>query len=141
MRFFSSLAVLSLAALGLGKPLDTTAGASLDASLQVRHSPCLNHDDVDKLVNAYTRIISNWNEADAKYLASNFRDTSDSINILAGIPLGSATFPTKDAFLEHMRTNVRSPPISSLPQPPSVLAAPSLAIHFPSVFLSPPFYL
>jgi hypothetical protein len=105
MRFFTSLAVLSLAAVGLASPVDT------DAVLDARGSPCLNSGDVDKLVDTYQRIISNWNDADAKYLADNFRDTSDSINILAGIPLGSDTFPNKAAFLNHMQTNVR-PPLS-----------------------------
>jgi hypothetical protein len=62
---------------------------------------------VEELVDAYDRIISAWNDADAVYLADEFRDTSDSINILAGIPLGSATFPTKDAFLYHMQTQAR----------------------------------
>jgi hypothetical protein len=70
-------------------------------------TPCLLPHDVEELVDAYDRIISAWNDADAVYLADEFRDTSDSINILAGIPLGSATFPTKDAFLYHMQTQAR----------------------------------
>ena len=110
MRFFTSLAVLSLAAVGLASPVDT------DAAIDARHSPCLNSGDIDKLVDAYKRIISNWNDADAKYLADNFRDTSDSINILAGIPLGSDTFPNKAAFLNHMQTNVRPPSLFNHPQ-------------------------
>ena len=117
--FFKPLALLSLTALGLATPLDHTGTA-----LEIRHSPCLNHGDVDKLVDAYKRIISNWNDADAKYLASDFRDTSDSINILAGIPLGSATFPSKDAFLEHMHTNVRFSPKAQPPNPPPTLFIP-----------------
>ncbi|KAL2255535.1 hypothetical protein VTK26DRAFT_3176 [Humicola hyalothermophila] len=95
MRFIPSLTVLSLAALGLASPLDAlttpvdtapvenVAGAipALGGVLQTRHSPCLGHEDVDMLVDAYVRIISDWNEADAKYLASNFRDTVRSWNI------------------------------------------------------------
>ncbi|KAK4096170.1 hypothetical protein N658DRAFT_436669, partial [Parathielavia hyrcaniae] len=62
---------------------------------------CLHPSAVDKLVAAYVRIISGWNDTDAKYLADSFRDTSDSINILAGYPLGKPTFPTKKAFIDH----------------------------------------
>jgi hypothetical protein len=77
-----------------------------------RHAPCLYPGAVDTLVNAYVRMISKWNDTDAKYLADNFVDTSDSINILAGIPLGSPTFPTKQAFIDHQHTQVSpSPPI------------------------------
>ena len=72
-----------------------------------RHTPCLHSEDVDTLVDAYVRMLSKWNDADAKYLADDLVDTSDSINILAGIPLGSATFPTKQAFIDHQHTQVR----------------------------------
>lgn len=71
-----------------------------------RHTPCLHPDDVDVLINAYVRMLSKWNDTDAKYLADSFRDTSDSINILAGIPLGNPTFPTKQAFIDHQHTQV-----------------------------------
>ena len=80
-----------------------------------RHTPCLHPDDVDVLVNAYVRMLSKWNDTDAKYLADSFRDSSDSINILAGIPLGSPTFPTKQAFIDHQHTQVRPPRPSSFP--------------------------
>jgi len=77
----------------------------------VRHDTCLHPDDVETLVAAYVRILSNWNDDDAKYLADNFVDTSDSINILAGIPLGSPTFPTKEAFIEHQHTQPDNLPL------------------------------
>jgi hypothetical protein len=73
-----------------------------------RHTGCLHPEDVDTLVDAYVRMLSKWNDTDAKYLADDgFVDTSDSINILAGIPLGSPTFPTKQAFIDHQHTQVR----------------------------------
>lgn len=82
-----------------------------------RHTPCLHGDDVDTLVAAYTRMLSSWNDTDAKYLADNFVDYSDSINILAGIPLGSPSFPTKEAFIEHQHTQVSRGPASDVPSP------------------------
>ncbi len=75
----------------------------------VRHTPCLHSDDVDVLVDAYQRMLSKWNDTDAKYLADSFRDSSDSINILAGFDLGKPTFPTKQAFIDHQHTQVRAP--------------------------------
>jgi hypothetical protein len=84
-----------------------------------RHSPCLYPDAVDTLVNAYVRMLSKWNDTDAKYLADGFVDTSDSINILAGIPLGSPTFPTKQAFIDHQHTQVSPSAPSHLPIHPS----------------------
>ncbi len=88
---------------GKGKSEGKGKGKCNDA----RHTPCLHTDDVDVLVDAYVRILSKWNDTDAKYLADSFRDTSDSINILAGIPLGSPTFPTKQAFIDHQHKQVR----------------------------------
>ncbi|KAK4214623.1 hypothetical protein QBC37DRAFT_461259 [Rhypophila decipiens] len=63
---------------------------------------CLCQADADKLTAAYLRMIGGWNDADAKYLSdSGFKDMSDSINILAGVPLGTVIFPTKQAFIDH----------------------------------------
>ncbi|KAK4119574.1 hypothetical protein N657DRAFT_581440, partial [Parathielavia appendiculata] len=72
---------------------------------------CLNPNSANDLVAAYVRMISGWNDADAKYLADDFRDTSDSINILAGIPLGGPTFPTKQAFIDHQHTQPDNLPL------------------------------
>lgn len=175
MRFTSSLAIISLASLGLATPFETNnlasgtgvtnsagnqvnaAGSARDLNLrdaeykrrvstdaglharnvvsresedntynghggednshvkskdkgkchEAQHTPCLNEDDTDTLVKAYVRMISNWNDADAKYLAEDFVDRSDSINSLARIPLGSPTFPSKQAFIDHQHTQVR----------------------------------
>lgn len=71
---------------------------------------CLYQADADKLTDAYLRMIGGWNDADAKYLSdSGFKDTSDSINILAGVPLGAVVFPTKQSFIDHQHVAVRSP--------------------------------
>ncbi|KAK5071453.1 hypothetical protein LTS08_004804 [Lithohypha guttulata] len=60
---------------------------------------CLTSSDATTLVNGFQSLISNYTLATAEKLLSNdFTDTSDSINILAGYPLGSTTFPSKAAF-------------------------------------------
>jgi hypothetical protein len=138
MRFFSSLTLLSLATLGLATPTSEAitrrqekAGAEshgilgglsrrsdrkTDIGKYKRNSGlCLCQDDIDTLVDAYRRMLSRWDDTDAKYLADTFVDTSDSINILAGIPLGSPTFPSKEAFIDHQHVQVTSSPSSQLP--------------------------
>ncbi len=107
---------------GKGKPKGKgkSEGKGKAKCNDARHTPCLHSDDVDVLVDAYVRILSNWNDTDAKYLADSFRDTSDSINILAGISLGSATFPTKQAFIDHQHTQVRL-------NLPNILTSPSIS--------------
>ena len=100
---------------GKGKSEGKGKGKCNDA----RHTPCLHTDEVDVLVDAYVRMLSKWNDTDAKFLADSFRDTSDSINILAGVPLGSPTFPTKQAFIDHQHTQVR-PNLPNLLTPPAV---------------------
>ncbi|KAK0658685.1 hypothetical protein QBC41DRAFT_55316 [Cercophora samala] len=62
---------------------------------------CLSSEAAEVIVDAYVRMISKWNDEDAYYLSESFYDTSDSINSLAGIPLGTVTFPSKEAFIEH----------------------------------------
>lgn len=60
---------------------------------------CLSNADATSLVNSFQSLISNYTTATAeKVLSSDFTDTSDSINSLAGYPLGSTTFPSKAAF-------------------------------------------
>ncbi|KAK3998082.1 hypothetical protein QBC44DRAFT_313844 [Cladorrhinum sp. PSN332] len=118
MRFFTSLSLLSLS-IGL-----TTAAAVVTPNTDIssRGFPfpgvknskrsCLRHSDVDTLVDAYVRMITKWNDADAVYLASDFIDSSDSINQLAGIPLGTPTFPSKAAFIEHQHVQPDNLPIT-----------------------------
>jgi hypothetical protein len=52
-----------------------------------------------KLVNNFALLLTDYTTANADAtLASDFTDTSDSINFLGGYPLGSVTFPSKAAF-------------------------------------------
>lgn len=60
---------------------------------------CLPNGVATQIIDGFLSLISAYNNDVAdSLLADNFQDTSDSINYLAGIPLGSTTFPTKSAF-------------------------------------------
>ncbi|KAK3305183.1 uncharacterized protein B0T15DRAFT_484880 [Chaetomium strumarium] len=135
MRFLPSLTLLSAAGLGLATPTSEAItrrqdeagsdvhdvlgglnrrghGKSSNGRDKPKPGTCLHQGDVDTLVDAYRRMLSGWNDADAKYLADTFVDTSDSINILAGIPLGSPTFPSKEAFIEHQHVQPDNLPLT-----------------------------
>jgi hypothetical protein len=61
---------------------------------------CLTNATASYLSNGYGQLLSAYTNATANSLLSaDFSDTSDSINWLAGIPLGGATFGTKAAFI------------------------------------------
>jgi hypothetical protein len=67
---------------------------------------CLNGNDVNFIVGIYQKLIENYTAADAEaYVASNFVEYSDSINMFAGIPLGNPTFPSKGAFMAAQAAN------------------------------------
>ncbi|KAK3395134.1 hypothetical protein B0H63DRAFT_64418 [Podospora didyma] len=127
MRFII-LAILSLAAIISAAALAPAAhepgephfyASAEPRGQQLEERSCLCTSDVDSLLGAYVRILSKWNAtADAKYIASNFKDTSDSINILAGIPLGTVTFPSRDAFLYHENTAPDNLPIKIVSKGP-----------------------
>ncbi|KAK7949246.1 uncharacterized protein PG986_010132 [Apiospora aurea] len=64
-----------------------------------RGGKCLTQPAVKEITDNYAQVIGNYTEALAdKFIADDFTDTSDSINVLAQQPLGSATFPSKAAF-------------------------------------------
>ncbi|EXJ76145.1 uncharacterized protein A1O5_00653 [Cladophialophora psammophila CBS 110553] len=60
---------------------------------------CLSTAAATNVVNGFASLLTAYSNATAEsLLASDFTDTSDSINFLAGNPLGSTTFPSKLAF-------------------------------------------
>lgn len=74
---------------------------------------CLSDDKAQEFVDAFKDLLEHTSypggqlgpagsgyhfNVSAKYLSPNFTDYSDSINWMAGIPLGSVTFPSRDAF-------------------------------------------
>lgn len=106
MHFFSLTLLLSTA-LGasltprVGPRGESTSCRPLEAASQT----------VTALVNDYSQLIGNYTDAlGERFLAdSGFSDTSDSINALAGIPLGSTTFANKTAFLANQATQAAIP--------------------------------
>ncbi|KAJ4403854.1 hypothetical protein N0V82_010588 [Gnomoniopsis sp. IMI 355080] len=90
-----------------------TLGASL--ALHGRDNHCAplytNNVTVNTLVNDYAQLIGNYTPALGQRFLSNssFTDTSDSINALANLPLGSTTFPSKAAFLANQATQPKVP--------------------------------
>lgn len=66
---------------------------------------------VNTLVNDYAQLIGNYTPALGQSFLSDtgFTDTSDSINALANLTLGSTTFPSKAAFLANQATQPKIP--------------------------------
>ncbi|OQV06181.1 hypothetical protein CLAIMM_10793 [Cladophialophora immunda] len=66
---------------------------------------CLSTAAASSVVNGFASLLTAYSNATANsLLASDFSDTSDSINFLAGNPLGSVTFPSKLAFEQGQGT-------------------------------------
>lgn len=107
MRFLT-LALLAPAALSasLAAPPDKNVEGQ-------QHCPPLetNPTTVTTLVNNYAQLIGNYTPAlGQRFLAdTGFTDTSDSINALANLTLGSTTFNSKAAFLANQATQPRVP--------------------------------
>lgn len=63
------------------------------------YGKCLDRRAVNETKTNYAEVIGNYTpELADRFLSDAFQDTSDSINVLAGNPLGSVTFPNKAAF-------------------------------------------
>lgn len=65
---------------------------------------CLSDSQAGQIVNAFESILTNPNRQQANktaqaLIANNYQEISDSINSLAGFPLGSVTFNGKTAFI------------------------------------------
>lgn len=108
MRFDSIFLFISTAvssSLGNGRSPGPSGGL-LSCSRALEHNP----KTVAVLVDNYAEVIGNYSEALAQsFLFEDFKDISDSINILAGIPLGSVTFPSKQAFMASQATQPKIP--------------------------------
>lgn len=109
MHLLSSLALLTTAFTALTSAVALPQSESdLIESRTYGFDKCLREEDANTLRDAYVRIISAWNPADAKYLTDDFKDTSGSINIFIGKPLDGSvpTFGSKAEFVEHMTVQV-----------------------------------
>jgi len=90
MRASSILGALLLPALSFAAPAPSKDG----------YFQCLSAGDAAYLVSGFASLLTDFQASVANaILADDFTDTSDSINFLAGIPLGSVTFPSKAAFI------------------------------------------
>jgi len=63
-------------------------------------SPCLTSTSVKQVISDYSSLIGAYNDKLAdRILHPGFTDSSDSINVFIGKPLGSVTFPSKQDFM------------------------------------------
>lgn len=86
-----------IAALALAT--STVASPMASATFNNHHKQCLTPSIASGLVTGFGSLISAYSNATANsLLASDFTDTSDSINFLGGLPEGAVTFPSKLAF-------------------------------------------
>ena len=114
MKFFETSAIVLAAASSVAaaahpqrfggggyRPTKATATATAATSTSTA-SPgalCLTDTTAAYLTNGYGSLLTAYSNATADaLLASDFTDTSDSINWLAGIPLGGYTFNSTAAF-------------------------------------------
>jgi len=105
------LRALPLLALASASPLPAPAA---EADNWGPYDNCLHPSVATQIVNEFLSLISAFNSNTANaLLADNFVDTSDSINYIAGVPLGSPTFPAKAAFVQGQGSQP-SVPISLL---------------------------
>lgn len=94
---------------GYGTGSTTASATSTSSSVASPSALCLTNATASYLTNGYGQLLSAYTNATAiSLLAADFTDTSDSINWLAGIPLGGPTFASKGAFIGGQGTQ---PPI------------------------------
>lgn len=109
MRFST---VFLFASAALGAPPGPQQGPSSGSGGVTSCSRALPKypETVAALVNSYAQVVGNYTDALASaFLASDFTDVSDSINTLAGLPLGGATFSSKQAFMASQEAQPRIP--------------------------------
>lgn len=114
MKFFATAAALVAAASSVagaaypgrpGRPTPTTTSTSTPTPSAL----CLDSTSAAFLTNGYGSLLTAYSNATANaILSTSFTDTSDSINWLAGIPLGGFTFSSLSAFIAGQGTQ---PPI------------------------------
>lgn len=93
MRFLSFLAPLTLVALASALPSGHARRGGDDGE-------CIPYDTAVKIVYDFVSTLTAFNDDVANnLLGPSFTDTADSINFLAGNPLGSVTFPSKAAYI------------------------------------------
>ena len=99
MQIFTAIAAATalFSTATIARPLSQSVNSQLDTRTT---SNCLTTADADFIVNGFALLINSTFNATlaADILAVNFVDYSDSIDFLAGIPLGNATFTSLANF-------------------------------------------
>ena len=133
MKFSTTILALVSATTGLcQRPGGAVAGGQFPGGPGGHFGKCLKPADTEALVAAYQRLIAAYKPEDAdKYLTANFIEYSDSINSLAGIPLGSPTFPNRDAFKAAQASN---PPFPLAFQGEPAVACTKISLIWSGVF-------
>lgn len=89
----------SVQSLLVATTLFAAAFASPTARGKRDNGECLTYSDASYLATGYGSLLSAYTEANSNiYLMPEYTEQSDSINVLAGIPAGQLTFPSRDAF-------------------------------------------
>lgn len=93
MRFSSIVAPVALFGLASALPSVSEKRGS---------SQCIPYSTAQQLVNDWVTTLTTPTDTAVftNLLAPSFTDTSDSINFIAGIPLGSVTFPSAEAYTQ-----------------------------------------
>jgi hypothetical protein len=95
MRFSSIVAPVALASIASAAP------ATLGARGYGGGPNCIPYDVAIEIETQWVSTLTSFNAAVAQnLLAPNLVDTSDSINYIAGIPLGGPTFPSAQAYIQ-----------------------------------------
>lgn len=93
MRFSSIVAPVTLAAVAVAAPAGLSTRGYGDGS------GCIPYDVAISIETQWISTLTNFDEAVAENLLyPGLVDTSDSINYIAGIPLGGPTFPSAQAY-------------------------------------------
>jgi len=98
---FKSTVALALAAVAAATPTYVTKNGP---KVRADAKKCLCQSDVDALVAAYAGAIDHWEPKYAEFLSSEFKDRSESINQIAGLPEGATIFQSKQAFVGYQST-------------------------------------
>jgi hypothetical protein len=94
MRWSSIVAPVSLAAVASAAPALKARGYDGGAN-------CIPYDVAIEIETQWISTLTNFDAATAQNLLyPQLQDTSDSINYIAGIPLGSVTFPSAEAYIQ-----------------------------------------
>lgn len=107
MHFLYTLLSVSTAMGAIPRPRPDDPSTRLTSCS--RHLP-ESTKTVAALVDNYAQVVGNYSDALAKaFLADDFTDMSDSINVLASQPLGDFTFPSKQAFMSSQAAQPKIP--------------------------------